>query len=99
MRSVPDELPSPASDRATRAPPARSLRGRLIVPTCRGVATLVCGIALYAPHEVVETAVGEALVRGEQTARQLQTLRAFYSEHAVAPATKAGASASPAYKT
>jgi diguanylate cyclase (GGDEF)-like protein len=72
---------------------------RLIVPTCLAVALLVCGIALYAPHEVVETAVGEALVRGEQTARQLQTLRAFYSEHAVAPATKAGAPASPNYKT
>src|ERR1700757_1952366 len=99
MRSVPDEVPSPASSRASAAPPGRSLLWRLIVPTCLAVAMLVCGIALYAPHEVVETAVGEALVRGEQTARQLQTLRAFYSEHAVARATKAGASAAPAYKT
>jgi diguanylate cyclase (GGDEF)-like protein len=99
MRSVPDELPSPASNRVAAAPSGRSLAWRLIVPTCLAVAMLVCGIALYAPHEVVETAVGEALVRGEQTARQLQTLRAFYSEHAVARATKAGAPASPDYKT
>src|SRR5215831_2350618 len=99
MRSVPDELPSPATGRVSAAPPGRSLMWRLIVPTCLAVMMLVCGIALYAPHEVVETAVGEALVRGEQTARQLQTLRAFYSEHAVGPATKAGAPASPNYKT
>jgi diguanylate cyclase (GGDEF)-like protein len=63
------------------------------------VATLVCGIALYAPHEVVETAVSEALVRGEQTARQLQTLRAFYSDHVVATASRSGTSASPTYKS
>ena len=99
MRSVPDEVPSPATSRVSAAPQGRSLMWRLIVPTCLAVMMLVCGIALYAPHEVVETAVGEALVRGEQTARQLQTLRAFYSEHAVAPATKAGAPASPNYKT
>src|SRR5215468_2833916 len=92
MGSVPDQQPSPASN---RAPPGGSLLWRLVIPTCLAVATLVGAIALYAPHEVVETAVSEALVRGEQTARQLQTLRAFYSEHAVAPATKAGASASP----
>jgi diguanylate cyclase (GGDEF)-like protein len=99
MRSVPDEPPSPAPQRAPAAPSGRSLLWRLIVPTCLAVATLVCGIALYAPHEVVETAVSEALVRGEQTARQLQTLRAFYSEHVVATATRSGTSASPAYKT
>ena len=99
MRSVPDEPPSPAPNHAPAAPPGRSLLWRLIVPTCLAVATLVCGIALYAPHEVVETAVSEALVRGEQTARQLQTLRAFYSEHVVARATKSGTSASPMYKS
>jgi diguanylate cyclase (GGDEF)-like protein len=99
MRSVPDEPPSPAPNRAPAAPSGRSLLWRLIVPTCLAVATLVCGIALYAPHEVVETAVSEALVRGEQTARQLQTLRAFYSDHVVATATRSGTSASPAYKT
>jgi diguanylate cyclase (GGDEF)-like protein len=99
MRSVPDEPPSPAPQRAPAAPSGRSLLWRLIVPTCLAVATLVCGIALYAPHEVVETAVSEALVRGEQTARQLQTLRAFYSEHVVATATRSGTSASPVYKT
>src|SRR5262245_36876182 len=99
MRSVPDQQPSPASNRAPAPPPGRSLLWRLVVPTCLAVATLVGAIALYAPHEVVETAVSEALVRGEQTARQLQTLRAFYSEHVVAPATKSGTSASPAYKS
>ena len=99
MRSVPDELPSPAQKLAPAAQPGRSLLWRLIVPTCLAVATLVCGIAVYAPHEVVDTAVNEALVRGEQTARQLQTLRSFYSEHVVARATKSGTAASPAYKT
>ena len=59
----------------------RSLLWRLIVPTCLGVAALVCAIAFYAPHEVVDTAIAEARVKGEQTARQLQTLRSFYSEH------------------
>ncbi len=99
MRSVPDEPPSPAPSRSPARPQGRSLMWRLIVPTCLGVAMLVCGLALYAPHEVVETAVGEALVRGEQTARQLQTLRAFYSDHVVARAAKSGTSASAAYKT
>ena len=100
MRSVPDEPPSPATTNlAPAAAAGRSLLWRLIIPTCLAVATLVCGIALYAPHEVVDTAVSEALVRGEQTARQLQTLRAFYSDHVVATATKSGTSASPAYKT
>jgi diguanylate cyclase (GGDEF)-like protein len=100
MRSVPDKPPSPAPNHAPAAPAGgRSLLWRLVVPTCLGVTTLVCGIAVYAPHEVVETAVSEALVRGEQTARQLQTLRGFYSEHVVARATKSGTSASPGYKT
>jgi diguanylate cyclase (GGDEF)-like protein len=99
MRSVPDEPPSPVTNLAPAAPAGRSLLWRLIVPTCLAVATLVCGIALYAPHEVVETAVSEALVRGEQTARQLQTLRAFYSDHVVATATKSGTSAAAVYKT
>jgi diguanylate cyclase (GGDEF)-like protein len=99
MRSVPDEPPSPAPHPAPAAPAGRSLLWRLIVPTCLAVATLVCGIALYAPHEVVETAVSEALVRGEQTARQLQTLRAFYSDHVVATASRSGTSASPTYKS
>jgi diguanylate cyclase (GGDEF)-like protein len=99
MYSVPDEPPSPAPNLAPAAPAGRSLLWRLIVPTCLAVATLVCGIALYAPYEVVETAVSEALVRGEQTARQLQTLRAFYSDHVVATATRSGTSASPAYAT
>jgi diguanylate cyclase (GGDEF)-like protein len=75
-----------------------SLLWRLIVPTCFAVATLVCAIAIYAPHEVVDTALNEALVRGEQTARELQTLRSFYSDHVVARATKAGTVASPAYR-
>src|SRR5690242_10803176 len=99
MRRVPDELPSPAQNHAPAAQPGRSLLWRLIVPTCLAVTTLVCGIAVYAPHEVVETAVNEALVRGEQTARQLQPLRGFYSEHVVARATKSGTSASSAYKS
>jgi diguanylate cyclase (GGDEF)-like protein len=99
MRSVPDEPPNPAPNRAPAAPAGRSLLWRLIVPTCLAVATLVCGIALYAPYEVVETAVSEALVRGEQTARQLQTLRAFYSDHVVATATRSGTSASAGYRT
>ena len=102
MRSVPDESPSPAANRVPAAPPAprgRSLLWRLIIPTCIAVAALAGGIAFFAPHAVVETAVNEALVRDEQTARQLQTLRAFYSDHVVGPATKAGAPASPAYKT
>jgi diguanylate cyclase (GGDEF)-like protein len=77
----------------------RSLLWRLIVPTCLGVAALVCGIAVYAPHEVVDTAITEALTKGEQTARQLQTLRSFYSEHVVMKATQAGVSASPTYRS
>src|SRR5690349_3339787 len=99
MRSVPDEVPNPAPNRAAVAPAGRSLLWRLIVPTCLAVATLVCGIAFYAPHEVVETAVGEALERGEQTARQLQTLRAFYSDHVIATATRSGTPASPDYRS
>jgi diguanylate cyclase (GGDEF)-like protein len=99
MLSQRDEAATAAADTAPRASSGRSLLWRLIVPTCLFVATLVGGIALYAPHEVVETAVSEALVRGEQTARQLQTLRAFYSEHVVARATQSGTSASAVYKT
>jgi diguanylate cyclase (GGDEF)-like protein len=76
----------------------RSLLWRLIVPTCLAVAMLVAAIAVYAPHEVVDTALSEAVARGAQTARQLQTLRAFYSDHVVVPATKSGAVASPGYK-
>jgi len=78
--------------------PGHSLLWRLIVPTCFAVATLVAAIAIYAPHEVVDTALNEAVTRGAQTARQLQTLRAFYSDHVVVPATKSGAVASPGYK-
>jgi diguanylate cyclase (GGDEF)-like protein len=99
MRSSPDELAGVAQYPAPAAKPGRSLLWRLIIPTCLAVATLVCAIAVYAPYEVVETAITEALVRGEQTARQLQTLRSFYSEHVVARATKSGTAASPAYKT
>jgi diguanylate cyclase (GGDEF)-like protein len=99
MLSYGEEAAISAANTAPRARAGRSLLWRLIVPTCIAVATLVCGIALYAPHEVVETAVSEALVRGEQTARQLQTLRAFYSDHVVARATKSGTSASAVYKT
>src|SRR5262249_31947573 len=98
MRSVPDQQPSPEPNRAPAAPPGRSLLWRLVGPPRPAVSALGGAIALSAPHEVVETGVSEALVRGEQTARQLQTLRAFYSEHVVARATKAGTSASPAYK-
>jgi diguanylate cyclase (GGDEF)-like protein len=99
MRNGPDELAGAAHGLAPTAKTGRSLLWRLIIPTCLAVATLVCAIAIYAPHEVVETAVNEALARGEQTARQLQTLRGFYSEHVVARATKSGTTASPAYKT
>jgi HAMP domain-containing protein len=62
------------------------------------VAALICAIAAYAPREVVRTALREALIRGEQTAKQLQTLRSFYSDQVVAKATKAGVVASPAYR-
>jgi diguanylate cyclase (GGDEF)-like protein len=98
MGSAHDKPPQAGQTDATAIKTGRSLRWRLIVPTCFAVATLVCGIAIYAPHEVVTTALNEALVRGEQTARQLQTLRAFYSEHVVAQATRSGTTASPAYK-
>ena len=98
MGSVADSSPPAGQDQTPAIQSGHSLLWRLIVPTCFAVATLVCAIALYAPHEVVDTAINEALVRGEQTARQLQTLRSFYSDHVVAQATKAGTVASPAYK-
>src|SRR6267378_168294 len=98
MRSVGDEPPSPEHSDLPATQTGSSLLWRLIVPTCLGVTALVCAIAVYAPHEVVETAVNEALVRGAQTARQLQTLRSFYSEHVVAKATKSGVVAAPTYR-
>jgi diguanylate cyclase (GGDEF)-like protein len=98
MNTVAGDPPSETAGRPV-AQPGRSLLWRLIVPMCLGVVALVCAIAIYAPHEVVATAVNEAMARGVQTARQLQTLRSFYSEHVVARATKSGATASPAYKT
>jgi diguanylate cyclase (GGDEF)-like protein len=98
MPSLSEQHSSAAEIRAA-APAGQSLLWRLIVPICIAVTSLVIAIALYAPHEVVETAVNEALLRGEQTARQLQTLRSFYSDHVVAPATKAGTKASPTYRT
>jgi diguanylate cyclase (GGDEF)-like protein len=96
---VADEVKQAEQSQAPAIQPGHSLLWRLIVPTCFAVATLVCAIAIYAPHEVVDTAINEAVVRGEQTARQLQTLRSFYSDHVVARATKAGTVASPAYRT
>src|SRR6202171_5648587 len=98
MPSSTDEQTGAEHSHAVATQTGRSLLWRLIVPTCCGVAALVCAIAVYAPHEVVDTAITEALVKGEQTARQLQTLRGFYSDHVVAKATKAGVSASPTYK-
>ena len=99
MVNVADDVKQAGQSPAPAIKPGHSLLWRLIVPTCIAVATLVCAIAIYAPHEVVDTAISEALVRGEQTARQLQTLRSFYSDHVVAQATKAGTVASPSYKT
>jgi diguanylate cyclase (GGDEF)-like protein len=99
MRSVADDSPSAEPSEHSAAQGERSLLWRLIVPMCCGVVALVCAIAFYAPHEVVATALNEAQVRGIGTARQLQTLRSFYSEHVVARATKTGTSASPNYKT
>ncbi|HEX4800817.1 MAG TPA: EAL domain-containing protein, partial [Sphingomicrobium sp.] len=75
-----------------------SLIWRLIIPTLFAVPTLVYAIAVHAPREVIDTALNQAIARSEQTARQLQTLRAFYSDHVVARATKSGTVASPAYK-
>jgi diguanylate cyclase (GGDEF)-like protein len=99
MRSVAGDPPraEPAERPDVRG--ERSLLWRLIVPMCCGVVALVGAIAYYAPREVIATAVNEAQARGVQTARQLQTLRAFYSEHVVVPATKSGTVASPTYKT
>ena len=99
MADVADDPRNAGPSDASAAQTERSLLWRLIVPTCLGVAALVCAIAVYSPHEVVATALKEALVRGEQTARQLQTLRSFYSEHVVAKATQSGTIASPTYKT
>jgi diguanylate cyclase (GGDEF)-like protein len=99
MDGVAGDPPSASQSDLPATQTGRSLLWRLIVPTCCGVVALVCAIAIYAPHEVVDTALNEALVRGAQTARQLQTLRSFYSEHVVAIATKSGTTASPTYKT
>jgi diguanylate cyclase (GGDEF)-like protein len=99
MRGVADDPPRTGQSDLPATQTGRSLLWRLIIPMCCGVVALVCAIAVYAPHEVVDTAVNEALTRGAQTARQLQTLRSFYSEHVVAKATKSGAVAAPTYKS
>jgi len=90
---------SPAEQGPAAIQRGNSLIWRLIIPTLFAVPTLVYAIAVYAPREVVDTALNQAITRSEQTARQLQTLRAFYSDRVVARATKSGTVASPAYKS
>jgi len=77
----------------------RSLLWSLTVPTCVAVALLVVAIGAYTPHAVMRTAMEDAVLKGQRTAKDLQTLRSFYSEHVVAKATTGGAKASPKYKT
>ncbi len=77
----------------------RSLLWILAVPTALAVGILVAGIAYYTPTAIIDNALHEAILRAETTAKQMQTMRAFYSESVVSRATSAGTRASPNYKS
>ncbi len=76
----------------------RSLLWTLALPTCFAVGLLVTAIGFYTPRAVVDAAIEQATLKGQETAQQMKTLRSFYSQHVVSKATGAGAKASPAYK-
>jgi hypothetical protein len=80
-------------------PGRKSLLWSLAVPTCVAVALAVVAVACFTPTEVVDAALDDALMRSVQTARQMRTLRSFYSEHVVAAAVRSGTRASATYKT
>ncbi len=89
---------SALSAKSPAAKSGRSLFLQMIVPISLVVLAIVAALSLYAPRAVVEAAIGDAALRGIQTAGQLRTLRKFYSDAVVAKAVKGGATASPAYK-
>lgn len=76
----------------------RSLLWTLALPTCLMVGLLVTAIGIHTPRAVVDAAIEQATLKGEETAQQMKTLRSFYSQHVVSKATVAGARASSAYK-
>ena len=75
-----------------------SLLWTFALPTCLVVGLLIAAIGLYTPRAVVDAAIEQATLKGEETAQQMKTLRSFYSQHVVSKATGAGAKASPSYK-
>jgi signal transduction histidine kinase/ActR/RegA family two-component response regulator len=67
-----------------------SLIWSLTLPTCLAVGVLAVGLAFYTPHAVLGTALDEATHKGEQTAKQIQTLRSFYSDQIASKTNKPG---------
>ena len=82
---------------SARAPGRRSLLWTLAVPTCAMVGLVTGAVALFTPAAVVDAALDDAVMRSVQTARQMQTLRSFYSQNVVAAAIRSGTKASPTY--
>lgn len=95
IRTPAREKPSLATDGSRRR---HSLLWSFALPTIAAVGILIAAVDAYAPRAVVNAALSEAVLRGQQTARQMQVMRAFYSEEVVAKATAGGAHASPDYR-
>jgi diguanylate cyclase (GGDEF)-like protein len=88
-----------AATRPRRFLGRKSLLWSLAIPTCIVVALIVIAVGAFMPAAVVEAALDDAIMRSMQTAAQMRTLRAFYSEHVVAAAVRSGVRASATYKT
>ena len=67
-----------------------SIVWRFALPTCAAVGVLAIGLAFYTPHAVLGTALDQATLKGEQTAKQIQKLRSFYSDQIASKTNKPG---------
>ncbi len=93
-----DDHPTPVDLTGLSQVAHTSLLWKLVVPTFLVVAAIVGAIGWYTPKAVVDTAVEDAVTQSLQTAGQMRALRAFYSDHVVKAAVKAGTVASPFYR-
>lgn len=93
-----DRKPNEAGSVDLDARVRRSLVWRIAAPTAIAVVLATVAVVVYTPRAVVNAALDDAIVQAERTARQMQTLRAFYSKHVVTSAEHSGATASPSYK-
>src|ERR1700679_2960271 len=99
MDGIASDTSDPNGASSNGIPGRNSLLWSLAVPTCLVVAVVVVAVAFFAPNAVVEAALDDAVMRSVQTAEQMRTLRAFYSDHVVSAAVRSGTRASATYKT